>query len=152
MARYGAKILHPTTLLPAMRHQIPVFVGSSQGGTAKGTWIRSEVKERPLVRAVALKSGQKLVTLKSLDLADGARILSETFRAIEEAEAVVDCVTTSETSVAISMEGHFIENKKLQRKLDRIGSINIEESYTLLSLIGNNIHSTPCLRRSSLSS
>lgn len=145
MARYGAKILHPTTLLPAMRHRIPVFVGSSQDGSAKGTWIRPEAKEMPLVRAVTLKKGQKLLTLRSLDLADGARILSEAFKAIEEAQASVDCVTTSETSLAISLEGHFLEDKKLTKRLDAIGSIKIEEDYTLLSLIGNGIHSTPML-------
>ncbi len=69
MANFGAKILHPSTLVPALRHDIPVFVGSSKepekGG---GTWIRHQVESSPLFRALALRCNQTMVTLRSANM------------------------------------------------------------------------------------
>ncbi|TXI02388.1 MAG: aspartate kinase, partial [Pseudorhodobacter sp.] len=53
MATFGAKVLHPATLQPAVRQDIPVFVGSSKDPAAGGTWIRASTRTNPLFRAVA---------------------------------------------------------------------------------------------------
>lgn len=65
MANFGAKILHPSTLVPAIRHGIPVFVGSSKEPEKGGTWIRQQVEESPQFRALALRCNQTMVTLRS---------------------------------------------------------------------------------------
>lgn len=68
MANFGAKILHPSTLVPAVRQQIPVFIGSSKAPEKGGTWIRESVDEAPLFRALALRCNQTMVTLTSLNM------------------------------------------------------------------------------------
>ncbi len=68
MANFGAKILHPSTLVPALRHQIPVFVGSSKAPELGGTWIRQQVESSPLFRALALRCNQTMVTLRSANM------------------------------------------------------------------------------------
>ena len=55
MATFGAKVLHPATLQPAVRQNIPVFVGSARDPAAGGTWIRASTDSSPLFRAVALR-------------------------------------------------------------------------------------------------
>nr|MCC4840308.1 lysine-sensitive aspartokinase 3 [Vibrio lentus] len=68
MANFGAKILHPSTLVPAMRQEIPVFVGSSKAPEKGGTWIRRDAEHSPLFRALALRCNQTMVTLTSLNM------------------------------------------------------------------------------------
>ena len=55
MATFGAKVLHPATIQPASRRNIPVFVGSSKNPAAGGTWIRTETQSKPTFRAVAMR-------------------------------------------------------------------------------------------------
>ncbi|MEJ6061914.1 lysine-sensitive aspartokinase 3, partial [Aliivibrio salmonicida] len=80
MANYGAKILHPSTLLPALRHQIPVFVGSSKEPEKGGTWIKQKVNSSPLFRALTLRCNQTMVTLHSPSMFHAYGFLAEVFK------------------------------------------------------------------------
>ncbi len=68
LATFGAKVLHPATLLPAMRQNIPVLVASSFEPEKPGTWVRKEVKKSPLIRALALRKKQTLITLSTPEM------------------------------------------------------------------------------------
>ncbi len=68
MATFGAKVLHPATLLPAVRSDIPVFVGSSKDPKAGGTLVCNKTANPPLFRALALRRKQTLLTLHSLNM------------------------------------------------------------------------------------
>ena len=68
MATFGAKVLHPATLLPAVRSNIPVFVGSSKAPEQGGTWVTRDPQPRPTFRAIALRRNQTLLTLSSLSM------------------------------------------------------------------------------------
>lgn len=68
MATFGAKVLHPATLLPAVRSDIPVFVGSSKDPQAGGTLVCNKTQNPPLFRALALRRNQTLLTLHSLNM------------------------------------------------------------------------------------
>ena len=64
LAQFGAKVLHPATLWPAIRKNIPVFVGSSINSEAQGSWIRASYPEEmnvPLLRAISLRRHQKSI-------------------------------------------------------------------------------------------
>ena len=67
MAAYGAKVLHPATLLPAMRKSIPVFVGSSKDTAAGGTLVHNTTDNPPRYRALAVRRKQTLLRLHSLE-------------------------------------------------------------------------------------
>lgn len=142
LATFGAKVLHPATLLPAMRRNIPVFVGSSFDAEQRGTWIRKEVEEAPLIRALALRRKQVLVTLSTPEMLHAHGFLAKIFRLFDEHKVSVDAITTSEISVSLTLEDSAQLSKKLLQELSQFADVKIEENLTLISLIGNSINHT----------
>ncbi|SON50701.1 aspartokinase III [Vibrio tapetis subsp. tapetis] len=145
MANFGAKILHPSTLLPALRQQIPVFVGSSKAPEKGGTWIRQQVESAPLFRALALRGNQTMVTLRSLNMFHAYGFLAEAFRILAKHKVSVDLITTSEVSVSLTLDqtntaGGAPELPIAAREeLEQLCSVDIEHDLSLIALIGNNM-------------
>lgn len=142
MAQYGAKILHPTTLVPAMRNNIPVFVGSSYDKDKAGTWIRHDASYTPLVRAITRRSNQALLSIRTPKMLNAFGFMSSIFDIFSKHRISVDCVTTSEISVAVTVDHTTIENTKFISELRKIGEVRYETGQALISLIGNNISET----------
>jgi aspartate kinase len=143
MAQYGAKILHPATIAPAVRKSIPVFVGSSFDKDLPGTWIRQDVAHRPTVRAITKRGSQALLTITQPSMLNASGFMSKIFDTFARHRISVDCVTTAEYSVAITVDNTTIENERFLRDLENIGSIEIETGLSLISLIGNEMHLRP---------
>ena len=95
MATFGAKVLHPATLLPAVRSNIPVYVGSSKAPEAGGTWVTRDPQPRPTFRAIALRRDQTLLTLSSLSMLHAKCFLSNVFKILAKQKISVDTMTTS---------------------------------------------------------
>jgi aspartate kinase len=140
MAVFGAKVLHPTTVTPAMRQDIPVFVGSSFEPEKAGTWIRREVKDAPTFRAVALKKDQVLVTLSTPKMLDTYGFLGRVFNVFAQHRASVDAITTSEISIAMTVDRTMLTHEALFRDLRELGEVTCEEGFSLVSLIGNTMN------------
>ena len=139
MAQYGAKILHPATIAPAVRKSIPVFVGSSFQKELPGTWIKTEVNNKPSVRAITKRSSQALLTITTPTMYNAYGFMSELFDVFGRHRVSVDCVTTSEISVAVTVDNATLENEKFIKDLEKVGNIHIEAGYSLVSLIGNEL-------------
>ena len=139
MAQYGAKILHPTTLVPAIRANIPVFVGSSYEKDEKGTWIKAVVEDRPLIRAIAKRNNQALLTITNPKMLNAFGFMGNIFDIFTKHQVSVDCITTSEISVAVSMDEDTLKNKELVRDLQEVGQVVTELGFSLVSLIGNQM-------------
>ncbi len=90
MATFGAKVLHPATLLPAVRSNIPVFVGSSKDPAAGGTLVCNTTENPPLFRALALRRKQTLLTLHSLNMLHARGFLAEVFNILARHNISVD--------------------------------------------------------------
>lgn len=147
LATFGAKILHPATLMPAMRKDIPVFVGSSFSPRDGGTWVKREVTQRPLVRALAVKNKQVLVTLTTPLMLNAHGFLYKIFKVFNDHKISVDSITTSEISVAVTLDDYVMEDKTLVKDLSEISEVSVEKDLTLVSLIGNGINHTPGLAK-----
>ena len=147
LATFGAKILHPATLLPAMRCHIPVYVASSFEPQKGGTWIRKEADETPLVRAMAIRKNQVLVTLSNPEMLYSHGFLYEIFKIFNEYKVSIDAITTSEISVSLTLDDSTLLNKNLLADLSKIAEVQVEENLSLVSLIGNNINHTPGLAK-----
>ena len=145
MAQYGAKILHPATISPAVRKSIPVFVGSTFAKDEPGTWIRRTVEFRPPVRAITKRSAQGLVTVTTPNMYNASGFMGSIFDIFAKHRVSVDCVTTSEISVAITVDHATLENIKFIEDLKKVGNLEIEKGFSLISLIGNELY-----RRSNL--
>lgn len=146
MATFGAKVLHPATLQPAVRQDIPVFVGSSKDPAAGGTWIRASTRTNPLFRAVALRRNQVLVTLHSLNMFHAYGFLAEVFGILARHRISVDLITTSEVSVSLTLDhtgsqsnGEPILGDKVLAELGQLCKVQVETGLALVALIGNRM-------------
>lgn len=147
LATFGAKILHPATLMPAIRSNIPVFVGSSFNPESGGTWVKKEVEDAPLVRALALRKKQILVTLSTPEMLYSHGFLYQIFKVFNEHKVSIDAITTSEISVSLTLDDSTLLNSELLSDLKQIAEVEVEENLALVSLIGNNINHTPGLAK-----
>ena len=143
MAIFGAKILHPTTLVPARRSSIPVFVGSSYEADAPGTWIKEKSDHKPLVRGITKKDQQALVTISNPQMAQAHGFLAKIFKVFESFDVSVDAITTSEISVAMTIDMNILTNNSFIEELEKLGKIKVEQDFALVSIIGNQINTTP---------
>nr|WP_245879863.1 lysine-sensitive aspartokinase 3 [Vibrio gangliei] len=145
MANFGAKILHPSTLLPALRHQIPVFVGSSREPEKGGTWIRQKVESAPLFRALAIRNNQTMVTLRSPDMFQTYGFLAQVFNILAKYQISVDLITTSEVSVSLTLDQTNTSGKapelpaEVRAELAELCSVEVEHNLSLVALIGNKM-------------
>jgi aspartate kinase len=148
MAQYGAKILHPATIAPAVRKSIPVFVGSSFDKDLPGTWIRSTASHRPTVRAITKRNSQALLTITTPKMFNAYGFMSEIFGIFGKHRISVDCVTTSEIAVAITVDNTTLDNNKFIADLKEVAKVEIDSGYELISLIGNDLHTRPSIAKS----
>lgn len=146
MATFGAKVLHPATLLPAVRNDIPVFVGSSKDPAAGGTLVCNETENPPLFRALALRRKQTLLTLHSLNMLHARGFLAEVFAILARHHISVDLITTSEVSVALTLDttgststGDSLLTQALLTELSSLCRVEVEENLALVALIGNKL-------------
>lgn len=148
MANFGAKILHPSTLIPAIRKNIPVFIGSSISSNEKGTWIKESVDSSPLFRAVTLRKNQTLITLHSLKMFQAYGFLAEVFNILARHKISVDLVTTSEVKISLTLDNLSTANEapnipsEALKELEELCKVEIEQNYSLVALIGNRISQT----------
>ncbi|MGL4486012.1 MAG: lysine-sensitive aspartokinase 3 [Yersinia sp. (in: enterobacteria)] len=146
MATFGAKILHPATLLPAVRSDIPVFIGSSKDPAAGGTLVCNETENPPLFRALTLRRKQTLLTLHSLNMLHAHGFLAEVFSILARHNLSVDLITTSEVSVALTLDttgststGGSLLTHALLTELWLLCRVEVEENLALVAIIGNKL-------------
>ena len=147
LATFGAKVLHPATLLPAIRSHIPVLVASSFDPQKPGTWVRKDVKHSPLIRALALRKQQTLVTVSTPEMLHTHGFLFQIFKIFNDHKISIDAITTSEISVSVTLDNAGVMNKTLLEELSKVAEVHIETNLSLVSLIGNNINHTPGLAK-----
>ncbi|MDY4593559.1 MAG: lysine-sensitive aspartokinase 3 [[Pasteurella] aerogenes] len=147
MATFGAKVLHPATLLPAVRSNIPVFVGSSKAPQDGGTWVTRDPQPRPTFRAIALRRDQTLLTLSSLSMLHAQGFLANVFAILAKHKISVDTITTSEVSVALTLDktgsassGADLLSSDLLTELSEVSSVKVDTGLSLVALVGNDLH------------
>lgn len=158
MATFGAKILHPSTLVPAVRRGIPVYVGSSREPDKGGTWVRLKTESHPAFRAVALRKNQSLIVLSSPKMVGASGFLAKVFEVFARYKRSVDLVTTSEVSIAITLDAgtntsgvsHAIPDDMLE-ELRGFCHVKVESGLSLVAIIGNKMADIPGLTSDALS-
>ncbi|OOF37758.1 lysine-sensitive aspartokinase 3 [Rodentibacter heidelbergensis] len=147
MATFGAKVLHPATLLPAVRSNIPVYVGSSKAPQDGGTWVTRDPQPRPTFRAIALRRDQTLLTLSSLSMLHAQGFLANVFSILAKHKISVDTITTSEISVALTLDktgstssGTELLSGELLEELREYCTVKVDTGLALVALIGNDLH------------
>ncbi|MGM0505975.1 MAG: lysine-sensitive aspartokinase 3 [Bacteroidota bacterium] len=144
---FGAKVLHPATLKPAIRKDIRVYVGSSIHPERSGTWIVQKSDHLPVIRAISLRRDQTLVTVHSLDMLHRHGFLAQLFQILADHRISVDLVTTSEVSVSLTIDtNHEGLRQRLSSgvidELSGFADVEVEKGLVLIALVGNQLDRT----------
>jgi len=143
LAYFGAKVLHPSTLLPAMARDIPVMVCNSRRPEVPGTAIvRQAPSSKALVKAIAFKRGITVVNVSSDRMLMAHGFLARLFAIFDKHETAIDMVATSEVSVSMTLD----ETRHLERllpELRQLGEVVIEPDQALICLVGENLKFIP---------
>ncbi len=143
LAYFGAKVLHPRTIQPAIDCKIPVRVCNSRAPAAEGTLIvaQSEATAQT-VKAIAHKNGITTVQVSSARMLGAYGFLRALFEVFDLHRTAVDVVTTSEVSVSLSIDDASAL-PELIPDLERLGAVEVEEHRTIISIIGEGLRNTP---------
>ncbi len=149
LANFGAKILHPATLAPCVRSQIPVMILSTFEPAQGFTCILPDNNfvKKSVIRAIAIRKKQILVTIRSLNMLNASGFLAKVFSILASHKISVDLITTSEVSVALTVDGtnlgsHEINpftGELLLNELASFSEVTMEDNLTLVTVVGSGL-------------
>jgi aspartate kinase len=139
LSTLGAKVLHPMTLRPTIRKNIPVFMGNTFNPNAQGTWIKEVSWHRPLVQAMAIRENQTLVTFVSHQNLPANKFFAKVFDLLVRYRIPLDLVNTFENRMTFLIPPRMTLSEDLKRNLEPICKIETEEDLAMVSLIGHGI-------------
>lgn len=143
LAYFGAKVLHPKTIQPAIDKNIPVRVCNSRAAKEAGTVIVGESEGAPqTIKAIAHKNGITVVQITSARMLGAYGFLRALFEVFDRHQIAVDVVTTSEVSVSLSIDDSS-SLKQVRPDLEQLGSVEIEKDRTIISVVGEGLRNTP---------
>lgn len=135
LAYFGAKILHPTCILPAQTRNIPVRLLNTMQPEAKGTVITSKVSGDS-IKAVAAKDGITAIKIKSGRMLLAYGFLRSVFEIFERYKTPIDMITTSEVAVSLTIDNtrHL---EAIKNELQEFCSVEVDTDQTIVCIVGN---------------
>ena len=134
LASFGAKVLHPNTIAPAVRLGIPVFIYNSRNPKGTGTRITFDAPRRA-VSAIAGKKGITLVRVGAAKMLFARGFLRRVFEIFEKNGISVDVVATSEVSVSVTVDGDS-GLESLVVDLSSLGDVAVERDRAIVAVVG----------------
>ena len=143
LAYFGAKVLHPKTIQPAMDRGIPVRICNSRAPSDPGTVVtaRGEVRAGA-VKAIAHKSGITVLQISSTRMLGAYGFLRGLFDVFERHQTVVDVVTTSEVSVSLTVDDAR-SLPAIVAELQPLGTVAVESGRAIVCVVGEGLRTTP---------
>jgi aspartate kinase len=143
MAFFGAKVLHPATVLPAVEKNIPVLILNSRRPEVQGTRITSEAAPcRNPVKSISCKRNVTIVNIRSTRMLLAHGFLRRIFEIFDRAATSVDMLSTSEVSVSLTVDN--TENlDEIREAVRQFAEFTVEEGQAIICLVGENIRHTP---------
>jgi len=152
LAYFGAKVLHPLTVLPAVEKNIPVYILNSRNPGGTGTRITREARPcRNLIKSIAVKKGITVLTVSSSRMLMAHGFLRALFEVFDRHRTSVDMVATSEVSVSLTLDSLSSLDAILE-DLRLLGDVEITSKAALICLVGNNLKYTPGVARRAFAS
>ena len=137
LAYFGAKILHPTCILPAEAENIPVRLKYTFDPSAVGTFISNESSRRA-VTAIAAKDNITYIRIRSGRMINAYGFLRKVFEVFEKYQTPIDMITTSEVSVSLTIDSN--ENlSEIVQELQSYGEIIFEKHHSIICIVGDRL-------------
>ena len=138
MAHFGAKVLHPLTIEPAVKKNIPLYVLNSMNPSGKGTAIlRNELIEDG-VKSVSFKENIKVINIFSMKMINTSGFLRRVFEIFSESRVSVDLISTSEANISVTVDA----SEKIDRVVEELSDfcdVIVDDDKAQVSVIGKNI-------------
>jgi len=141
LAYFGARVLHPDTILPAIEQDIPIHIFNTMNPKAAGSLIRKEFPDKPdesIVKSIAYKEGIQVLNLTSTRMFQAHDFLRKVFEVLDRHQVVADLVSTSEVSISIAFT-RDVNYQPLVKELSKFSTVNIENRKAIVCLVGENM-------------
>lgn len=138
LAYFGAKILHPLTVLPAKKANIPVRLKNTMNPSDSGTLISNDKTISAGLKAVAAKDGITAIKIRSYRMLMAYGFLRKVFEIFEKYKTSIDMITTSEVAVSLTIDDskHL---DKIIKELNDFGEVEIDRDQTIICVVGDMI-------------
>lgn len=137
LAYFGAKILHPQTVLPAKLQNIPVRLKNTMNPSDAGTLIASEASSKG-IKAVAAKDGITAIKIRSYRMLNAYGFLKNIFEIFEFFKTPIDMISTSEVAVSLTIDNTKHLNE-IVAELKEYGEVEVDSELTIVCIVGNLI-------------
>jgi aspartate kinase len=143
LSYFGAKVLHPSTVLPAVEKGIPVHIYNTANPAGEGTLIVAESQpSENVIKSIAFKRGVTIVNVNSTRMLQAFGFLRAIFEVFGRHETPIDVVTTSEVSVSMTLDD-TVRLSAITCDLQGIGEVTIERNKAIVCVVGDNLKFTP---------
>ena len=143
LAYFGAKVLHPKTILPAVVRHVPVRICNSRAPRSPDTVVYFDAEMTPrTVKAIAHKTGVHIVHITSARMLGAYGFLRAIFEVFERHRTEVDIVTTSEVSVSLSLE-ETDALPEIIADLEKFSAVKFETGRAIVCIVGEGLRTTP---------
>src|SRR5262245_26600133 len=142
LAYFGAKVLHPSTILPAVRKNIPVRVLNSKSPDQDGTLIQhnSNGNGDCIVKSIAYKEGITVITIKSTEMLMSHTFLARLFEIFSRYKKSIDVIATAKVSVSLTIDDSS-NLEKICAELKEFAEVQVEYGKAVFCVVGENMKS-----------
>ncbi|MBK8466675.1 MAG: lysine-sensitive aspartokinase 3 [Chloracidobacterium sp.] len=139
LAYFGAKVLHPKTIKPAVDNSIPVRVCNTFEPDAVGTMVLADSDEAPnKIKSIAHKKKITILRITSARKLGSYGFMSALFQVFERYRTVIDVISTSEVSVALTLD-NTASLEQIVTELERLGDVEVEAGYGVICVVGEGL-------------
>ena len=139
LAYFGAKVLHPKTIKPAVDSSIPVRVCNTFEPDEIGTMVLAASAEAPnKIKSIAHKKNITILRITSARMLGSFGFMSALFQVFERYRTVIDVVSTSEVSVALTLD-NADSLEQIVNELSRLGEVEVENGYAVICVVGEGL-------------
>lgn len=140
MASFGAKVLHPQTIWPAVKRNIPVRIKNTMNPSSKGTLITRDGRlSNHLCKAITAKKGITVVSLISSQMPTKFGYLAKIFNVFDQHQIAIDIVATSEISVSLTVQENAKNLMTALADLKKLGRVSTLGNQAIVSAIGQEM-------------
>lgn len=139
LAFFGAKVLHPSTIVPAVEKNIPVRILNSKNPSCKGTLIRADVQDKEFaIKSITSKKDIKVINIYSPKMLFAHGFLRRIFEIFDKYKTSVDLITTSEVNVSLTLDA-YDRIDDIIKELSEFSEVNMDDDKSLICIVGNNM-------------